>query len=146
MGYYANWIGLFIGFLVMLLGAIASIVLVVVVLVKLPVTYFQDCPRPALIAPVNQSGFHWLVWLVRNILGLALVIGGIFLSIPGIPGQGILTILIGVLVLDLPGKRWLERKLIGRPRIFRAVNRLRSRFGTPALVLESERDKGERKD
>lgn len=59
---------------------------------------------------------HWPMLIARNLLGLCIIALGIFLSLPGIPGQGILTILVGVMVLDFPGKRWLEGKLIGRPR------------------------------
>ena len=49
------------------------------------------------------------------------------------------TILIGLMLIDLPGKRRLERKLVGRPRILRAINRLRKRFGSPPLVLGRRR-------
>ena len=64
------------------------------------------------------------------ILGLMVVVGMI-LALPGVPGQGLLTILIGLMLLDLPGKRRLERKIVGRPRILRTINRLRKRFRSP---------------
>jgi hypothetical protein len=66
------------------------------------------------------------------------VVGSI-LALPGVPGQGMLTVLIGFVLIDLPGKRRLERKLVGRPRILRAINRLRKRFGSPRLVLGRRR-------
>jgi hypothetical protein len=40
---------------------------------------------------------------------------GIILALPGVPGQGILTVLIGVMLLEFPGKRRLERAIVGRP-------------------------------
>ncbi len=58
------------------------------------------------------------------------------MSLPGIPGQGLLTILLGVMLLDFPGKRRLEFKIISRPKVFRAINRLRARFDKPPLVLD----------
>ena len=39
-------------------------------------------------------------------------------------------------MLDFPGKRRLERRLIGRPRILRSINRLRARFNRPPLVMD----------
>ena len=61
---------------------------------------------------------------------------GIVLSIPGVPGQGLLTILLGIMLLDFPGKSTLERKLLGRPEIVKAINRLRARFDKPSLELD----------
>jgi hypothetical protein len=44
--------------------------------------------------------------------------------------------LIGLTLIDFPGKRGLERRLIGRPPILKAVNRVRARFQRPALELD----------
>jgi hypothetical protein len=38
------------------------------------------------------------------------------------PGQGVLTILIGLIMIDIPGKRPIEAKIIQRPTILAAVN------------------------
>jgi hypothetical protein len=54
---------------------------------------------------------------------------------PGIPGPGLLVILIGITVMDFPGKRRLERWVVGRPGVLGAINRLRRRYGRPPLVL-----------
>jgi hypothetical protein len=64
---------------------------------------------------------------------------GIVLTLPGVPGQGMLTILLGLMLLDVPGKRRLERRIVGRRRILKAINRLRKRFGRPPLVLGGRR-------
>jgi hypothetical protein len=61
---------------------------------------------------------------------------GIVMSLPGVPGQGVLTILLGVMLLDFPGKRELEAKLVSRPQVYRAVNRLRARYGKPPFLLD----------
>jgi hypothetical protein len=60
------------------------------------------------------------------------------MSLPGVPGQGVLTILLGVMLLDFPGKRRLEYKLISQPRVFNNINRLRARFDKPPLELEEK--------
>ena len=43
---------------------------------------------------------------------------------------------VGVLLLDLPRKRRLELRIVRRPAIAGAINRLRARFGKPPLVLD----------
>jgi hypothetical protein len=60
---------------------------------------------------------------------------GIVLAIPGVPGQGALTILVGVLLLDIPGKHKLLVRIVRRPRLLRLINRLRKRYGKPPLLV-----------
>ena len=64
-----------------------------------------------------------------------LVAVGIALSVPGVPGQGVLTILAGLTLIDFPGRHPLVRSIIGRPAILAALNRLRARFKRPPLTL-----------
>ena len=71
----------------------------------------------------------------KNAGGALLVALGAVMALPGVPGQGFLTMLIGLTLIDFPGKRRLERRLVGRPAIKNAIDRLRARFGRPALEL-----------
>jgi hypothetical protein len=57
------------------------------------------------------------------------------LSLPGIPGQGVLTILAGVTLIEFPGRHRFVRAIIGRPAVLAAVNRVRSCFGRPPLTV-----------
>jgi hypothetical protein len=77
---------------------------------------------------------HWTLRIVRNVAGVLLVAVGVVLSVPGVPGQGVLTILAGATLIDFPGRDRLVRALIGRPAVLRALNRLRARFGRPPLA------------
>jgi hypothetical protein len=52
-----------------------------------------------------------------------------------LPGQGILTMLIGISMLDFPGKRNIEAKLIGQPTVLGVINGMRKRRGKPPLIL-----------
>jgi hypothetical protein len=61
---------------------------------------------------------------------------GIILSLPGVPGQGILTILLGLIFLDIPGKRPLEARIIRRPAVLSAINKLRARYDKPPLIVD----------
>jgi hypothetical protein len=118
------------------IGFFGSIAFVSWVVVRMPVTYFQTGHNHVFL-PERHPILRWTGRIVKNLVGVLLVGIGIILSLPGVPGQGILTILIGVMLLDFPGKRWLEQKLVSRPMVFRAVNRLRERWGRPPFVLDS---------
>lgn len=105
------------------------------ILVKLPATYFRkDHPRD--FWTDRSPGVRYLGIFAKNVLGVLLVALGILMSVPGVPGQGILTILLGIMLLDIPGKRKLESKLVSRPQVLKTINKLRNRFGKPSLVLD----------
>lgn len=114
-------------------SSLVSLAAVTAVLVSLPPGYFRD-GAPATSWP-RSPALRGLWKVAKNLLGLALVGLGLLLSLPGIPGQGILTILIGLILLDFPGKRSLERRLVTRPAVLRAINRLRARFNRPPMEL-----------
>jgi hypothetical protein len=59
----------------------------------------------------------------KNALGFVLVLTGIFMLL--LPGQGLLTIIAGMMLLDFPGKQLLERRLVRRPLVLRSINWLR---------------------
>ena len=111
-----------------------SLAVVSFILVKLPPTYFQPShSRPFWLD--RHPAIRWSGLIAKNALGVVLVLLGILMSVPGVPGQGILTILLGIMLVDFPGKRRLEYKLVSRPRVLATINRLRHRFSKPPLVL-----------
>ena len=67
------------------------------------------------------------VFLARNALGLLLVAAG--LAMLFLPGQGLLTVLIGVCVMDFPGKRGLLQRLVRGPKVQGALNWIRRKRG-----------------
>lgn len=114
---------------------LASIAATIVVLVKLPDTYFKAEHGREFWAE-RHPVLRWGGLVLKNLLGAFLVLFGVVMSLPGVPGQGVLTILMGVMLLDFPGKRRLEVKLVSRPKVLRAINRIRGRFNRPPLVLD----------
>jgi hypothetical protein len=67
----------------------------------------------------------------KNLLGGILVLAGLIMLLT--PGQGLLTLLAGLVIMNYPGKFALERWLITRPLVLPAVNRLRRRRSHPPL-------------
>ena len=114
-----------------------SLVVIAVLLVMLPPTYFLDSHDRGLWID-HHPVIRWSAIVAKNILGIIIVLIGAALSVPGIPGQGLLTILIGLVLIDFPGKRGLERRILRIPRVLERVNRLRQRFGKPPLLLEDQ--------
>ena len=112
-----------------------NLAIVSFILVKLPANYFQKSHSRELL-PDSSPLVRLLAKIGKNVLGVLLVALGVVLSLPGVPGQGLLTVLLGVMLLDIPGKRTLEIKILSRPKIFNAINKLRHRFGKPALLLD----------
>ncbi len=122
-------LGLFLGSLVISFAAIG------IVMVKIPANYFSSHYKQDFL-PGSPWIVRWGAVIIKNILGLILIVIGILLSLPGVPGQGILTILLGLIMIDIPGKRPLEARIIKRPTVLAACNKLRDRYGKPQLLLD----------
>jgi hypothetical protein len=117
--------------------ATVSLALVGAVLVLLPATYFLDSHQRDIWID-RHPAIRWSAKILKNACGWCLILIGIILSLPGVPGQGLLMILVGLLLVDFPDKRHLERRLLGRRGVAERINRLRARFGRPALILQEE--------
>lgn len=114
---------------------VLSIIVTIVVLIKLPDTYFKSEHGREFWAE-GHPALRWGGIVLKNLLGAVLVLLGVLMSLPAVPGQGVLTILLGVMLLDFPGKRRVELKLVSRPRVLRAINRIRGKFDRPPLQLD----------
>lgn len=115
-------------------SAVASVFAVGAVLARLPADYFVN---PAARTRIDRHpALKVLFVVVRNLLGYVLIALGIVLSLPGVPGQGLLTVLMGVMLIDIPGKHHAERWLVTRRPVLKAVNAMRARVGQPPLVTE----------
>lgn len=82
----------------------------------------------------KRHPFLWLlVRIIKNMIGSVLLLLGAAMLI--LPGQGVLTILIGISLLDFPGKRRLELYIVLRPAIRRTIDRIRHKAGSKPLNL-----------
>jgi hypothetical protein len=118
-----------------LASLLISFLAIGIVLVKIPENYFSSHYQQDFM-PNSPWLVRWGVVIIKNIFGIFLVLLGIVLSLPGVPGQGVLTILLGLIMLDIPGKRPLEAKIIKRPTVLAAANNLRARYNKPPLEMD----------
>jgi uncharacterized membrane protein SpoIIM required for sporulation len=116
-----------------IIGLIVSIVVIPWVIIKLPPDYFVYTKRETKKIFCHHPFCRALFLIFKNILGIALIISGIIMLF--IPGQGLLTIIIGVILTDFPYKYKIERWIISRPHILSTVNRLRKKAKQPPFTL-----------
>jgi hypothetical protein len=112
---------------------IASVVAVPWMLVRMPADYFKH-PRPHLVTRLKTASTKKKFILVgKNLLGVMLAVAGVAMLV--LPGQGILTIIVALILTDLPNKHAFERRLVMRPKVRQAIDWLRARQGRPPLDL-----------
>ncbi|MEZ7990356.1 MAG: PGPGW domain-containing protein [Halioglobus sp.] len=110
-----------------LLALIATIVGVPWVVTRLPKDYFVRSERVVWRASFDAPLLSLITSMLKNLLGLLLVVLGLIMLVT--PGQGIVTLLIGLLLMNFPGKYHLERWLVLRPGVLKGLNWLRRRQG-----------------
>jgi hypothetical protein len=130
----AVWTGLSLGSLAGLVFAALALPRVVG---RLPEAWFLHPPPPFAERLRAAPGGT----LARNLLAVALLAAGIAMLF--LPGQGVLTILAGLLISDLPLRDRLVRALVSRARIARALQRLRRWAGAPPFLGLSTGDEGD---
>ena len=88
----------------------------------------------------NNSEFRsnypifWLVSIIiKNLVGYTLIFGGILMLV--LPGQGLFTIFVGLMLSNYPGKFYIERKFIAIPSVLRAINWLRKKSNPPPIKM-----------
>jgi Putative transmembrane protein (PGPGW) len=104
-----------------------------ILLVRMRSDYFVE-PRPG---EESWGGRHpvarWTIFVVKNFIGLGLLLAGLAMLV--LPGQGVITILVAISLLNFPGKRRLELRIVRQPPVLHAINWIRARAGRPLLIL-----------
>lgn len=120
---------------------VASLIVFPIILIAVPADYFvRQGPRLGWLSR-RHAAVRIILLVLKNLVGLALLAAGVVMLFT--PGQGILSILVGLGLLDLPGKRRLEIALLCRPGILRALNAIRRKAGKPPFVSPHEEPSGD---
>jgi hypothetical protein len=133
----ADWVALHQGLLLSLAGLsvlmfFGSLIALPFLLARIPEDYFVDPQRHS----ARLKSLHPLLYvglrLAKNLIGWVLVLAGILMLV--LPGQGILTIITGLVLSDFPGKYMLERRLASNRSVLNGINWIRRRGGHPPLM------------
>jgi hypothetical protein len=124
--------------LVGVLSLVATVLLLPFLVVRIPEDYFRHRHRRHDYARDRHPLVHHAIVVGKNTVGVALILAGLAMLL--LPGQGLLTLLIGLMLTDFPGKYALEKRIVGQPGVLRAVNWLRSRAGHPPVLAPLDGD------
>jgi hypothetical protein len=102
--------------------------------VRIPADYFLQRRFHQKLWASRHPALRMALLIGKNLLGCLFIVAGLAMLL--LPGQGILTILAGVVLLDFPGKYRLVRWIVGRPQVLRTINWLRLKAERPPLFLE----------
>jgi hypothetical protein len=123
--------------LLTLIGLISALIFTISLLslpwlvAQIPEDYFASEDRAETTWKTHHPVVRLFILIIKNLLGYILLLGGILMLF--MPGQGILTIVAGLLLMDYPGKFSLEKRIAGSPAIFKGLNWLRNKAGKPPL-------------
>ena len=109
---------------------IATLVAVPFVVARIPTDYFVRAHR----SHPPRTPSHWFWVIFKNIVGVLLLLAGLAMLV--LPGQGVLTMLLGIMLMNFPGKYELERRIIQQPTVLKTLNWMRARSKRPALMVD----------
>ena len=99
---------------------------------QIPDDYFVPKKRQPTQWKTRQSLIRLIILIGKNCLGYVLLLGGILMLF--LPGQGLLTMITGLLLIDYPGKFRLERRIVNTPAVLKSLNWLRAKANKPPLI------------
>jgi len=116
---------------------IGTLLLIPAIVVRIRPDYFAHETRPRSRWADHAVPIRLFFLIMKNIVGTILILAGMVML--ALPGQGLLAMLVGFLLIDFPGKYRFECWLISRRSISRPINWLRRRAGRDPLIFGSSR-------
>jgi hypothetical protein len=113
---------------------IGCLIAIPIIVVRMPEDYFARPSRRLVRLPAQHPVLRGVLIGAKNVLGFIFVLAGIAMLV--LPGQGILTILIGLGLMDFPGKFALERRIVHTSAVLRSINWMRARWKRPPLRFD----------
>lgn len=121
--------------LISVLTFIGSLVAIPWIIGKLPVDYFVRHRSEVEERHKRHPFLAKIIRIARNCFGFLFFLAGMAMLF--LPGQGIITILIGISFMDFPKKHALVDYLIQRPRVVRVLNWIRRKEKKPPFDFSS---------
>ncbi len=114
---------------------LASFLVGLALVVGLPSDFFVRAPERRRLWRSHRV-LRLTLLVGKNLLGLLVFVAGFVMALPLVPGPGVLFMLVGMALVDFPGKRSLERRLLSGRHVLSSVNKMRARFGRPPILTE----------
>ncbi len=102
------------------------------VLIRLPADYFVSEKNRGILNNLPLP-LMYIILVLKNIFGLVLLLFGIILLF--VPGQGILTIIAGLVLMNSPGKRKMMRCVVRRKPVYNGINWIRAKAGKEKILI-----------
>lgn len=141
--YLAQTLGpsfIFLSILLTTTAAIAYLLVISYVITHMDKRYFL---RKKLIAPDASASPHltsmsssvtYVVKIAKVILGVFLLLCGIVMLV--LPGQGLITIVIGLSLIPFPGKTKIEQNLLSRKSVRSSLNWIRIKANKEPFIFD----------
>ena len=117
--------------IIIVVTTFATLASISMLFISLPSDYFTRKKR---VSRIKNPILRLFLRVLKNMVGTVFLIAGFIMLFA--PGPGILSVLVGVILCDFPGKRTVERKIIARPSVLSMINRIRARYNRPLIVLD----------
>jgi len=120
---------------------VGSLIALPIVVARIPADYFTH--RRKLLARWRDTHpvLRIAMLIAKNVIGAIMILAGMAMLI--LPGQGILAILVGLILVDIPGRRKLELWVAQRQHVRKALNWLRRKVDQPPLNIPDHPRGGE---
>lgn len=92
---------------------------------RIPEDYFMAETRRSLLGEMHDPVLRVVLQILKNMIGVFFIQVGIMLLV--LPGQGLLNILLGIIMIDFPGKYHLQRRCISWESVLHTMNWLRKK-------------------
>jgi hypothetical protein len=116
---------------------IGTLVALPILIIHIPADYFTRRKKPLKGLPQGHLVVRLLILVFKNLAGIIFFLSGIAMLV--LPGQGVITLLIGLMLVNFPGKRDLELRIIEQRSVLRVLNWIRLKAGKQALKLPRKR-------
>ena len=111
---------------------VGTLIAIPIILMRLPADYFDvRTPRPWM--ENHHPVLRLIGHVVKNVVGSIFLFAGFLMLF--LPGQGVLTMLIGLSLIEFPGKRRVEAKIVGQSTVLSTINAMRAKFDKPPLII-----------
>jgi hypothetical protein len=109
------------------------------IIIYMPADYFTRNDHESPWWTDQHPALRWTLLILKNVVGWFCIVAGGLLSLPMIPGPGVLLILLGLSLVNLPGKRRMELWLVSFPAVYKKIDKLRSKHKQPPLKLPNRK-------